>query len=146
MAADIPVVSFGPFLSGSKDAQYEVAKQVYDAFSTVGFIYLKDHGIAQPEVNAMFKEVSPTTICAPAYLLTRHRYRVRAFSPFQKMTSSATPCVMQVSTKATQLTAQKASATTKNASSTVASTTLTVLTTASCLPSSRTSTHSTVNV
>jgi len=66
MAADIPVVSFGPFLSGGKDAQYKVAKQVYDAFSTVGFIYLKDHGIAQSEVNAMFKEASPISTDAPA--------------------------------------------------------------------------------
>ena len=59
MAADIPVASFGPFLSGAKDAQYQVAKQVYDAFSTVGFIYLKDHGIAQSDIKAIFDEVSP---------------------------------------------------------------------------------------
>lgn len=72
MAADIPIVSFGPFLSGGKDAQYEVAKQAYDAFSTVGFIYLKDHGIAQSDVHAMFKEVSATTIGAPASVTHRH--------------------------------------------------------------------------
>ena len=57
MAAKIPVVSFAPFLTGSKKAQYDVAKQVYDAFSTVGFIYLEDHGIPQSEVDAVFKEV-----------------------------------------------------------------------------------------
>ena len=59
VATEIPIVSFAPFLSGSKAEQEAVAQQVYDAFSTVGFIYLKDHGIPQSEVEAVFKEVGP---------------------------------------------------------------------------------------
>ena len=54
MTATIPVVSFGNFLSGNREDQQEVAKQVYGAFSTVGFIYLKDHGIPQARVNEIF--------------------------------------------------------------------------------------------
>ena len=58
VATDIPIVSFAPFLSGTKEEQHFVAQQVYDAFSTVGFIYLKDHGIPRSEVEAVFQEVS----------------------------------------------------------------------------------------
>lgn len=58
---NIPVVSFAPFFSGSREDQHAVAQKVYDAFSTVGFIYLKDHGIPQDEVDAIFEEVSLST-------------------------------------------------------------------------------------
>lgn len=58
MSANIPVVSFAPFLSGNKEERQKVAQQVYDAFSTVGFIYLKDHGISQSDVEQVFQEVS----------------------------------------------------------------------------------------
>ena len=56
--ADIPVISFAPFLSGSRDDQKAVAKQIYNAFTDIGFVYLKDHGIPQSEVDAAFREVS----------------------------------------------------------------------------------------
>lgn len=61
MAAEstpIPVVSFEKFLKGDRTDQKEVAKRVYDAFSTVGFIYLKDHGIPQTRVDDIFELVS----------------------------------------------------------------------------------------
>ncbi|KIX07596.1 uncharacterized protein Z518_02249 [Rhinocladiella mackenziei CBS 650.93] len=54
MAISIPVVSFEKFLTGNPAEQKEVARQVYDAFSTVGFIYLKDHGIPQSRVDEIF--------------------------------------------------------------------------------------------
>lgn len=57
MSANIPVVSFAPFLTGDKEQRQVVAQQVYDAFSTVGFIYLKDHGISQSDVEQIFQEV-----------------------------------------------------------------------------------------
>ena len=50
----IPVVSFSKFLTGNRADQKEVAKQVYDAFSSVGFVYLRDHGIPQERVNEIF--------------------------------------------------------------------------------------------
>lgn len=54
----IPVVSFEQFLTGNRQSQKQVAKQVYDAFSTVGFIYLKDHGIPLARVEEIFELVS----------------------------------------------------------------------------------------
>ena len=59
MATDeIPVVDFiplslenkDPFSKISKDIE-ELADQVYQAFSTIGFVYLKNHGIPQEVVS-----------------------------------------------------------------------------------------------
>ena len=63
----IPVVSFANFLSDNRQDREEVSRQVYDAFSSVGFIYLKDHGIPQARVDEIFALVgggcSPRTSC-----------------------------------------------------------------------------------
>lgn len=58
MTDAIPIVSFEKFLTGKRAEQQQVAKQVCDAFSTVGFIYLKDHGIPQSRVDEIFALVS----------------------------------------------------------------------------------------
>lgn len=76
MAAEstpIPVVSFEKFLTGDRAGQKEVAKKVYDAFSTVGFIYLKDHGIPQTRVEEIFE-------------LVRNAFHVTCFSSLQLLT------------------------------------------------------------
>ncbi|KAK4942569.1 hypothetical protein LTR10_017698 [Elasticomyces elasticus] len=54
MTDAIPIVSFEKFLTGNRADQQQVAQQVYDAFSTVGFIYLKDYGIPQSRVDEVF--------------------------------------------------------------------------------------------
>jgi isopenicillin N synthase-like dioxygenase len=54
MANSIPVVSFEKFLTGNRADQQEVAKKVYAAFSSVGFIYLNDHGIPESRVQQVF--------------------------------------------------------------------------------------------
>nr|XP_058970280.1 uncharacterized protein LOC131796687 [Pocillopora verrucosa] len=63
MATDeIPVVDFSalslenkdPFSKISKDIE-ELADQVYQAFSTIGFVYLKNHGIPQEVIDSVFK-------------------------------------------------------------------------------------------
>lgn len=59
--ANIPVVSFAPFLQGNEQERRLVAKQVYEAFSTVGFIYLKDHGVSGASVEQVFNEVMSLT-------------------------------------------------------------------------------------
>ncbi|KIW11138.1 hypothetical protein PV08_10438 [Exophiala spinifera] len=64
MTDAIPVVSFERFLKGTRADQQEVAKQVYDAFSTVGFIYLKDTGISQARVDEIF-ELAETFFSLP---------------------------------------------------------------------------------
>ena len=61
MATDeIPVVDFSalslenkdPFSEISTDIE-ELADQVYQAFSTIGFVYLKNHGIPQEVVSEL---------------------------------------------------------------------------------------------
>jgi isopenicillin N synthase-like dioxygenase len=56
-AADIAIVSFDKFINGGDAERRVVAKQLYNAFSTVGWVYLKDHGIPQERVDEIFKLV-----------------------------------------------------------------------------------------
>ena len=58
MAADIAVVSFERFLSGNETDRRQVASEVYKAFSTVGWVYIKDHGIPQNDIDGVFMLVS----------------------------------------------------------------------------------------
>lgn len=53
-AADIAIVSFGRFIHGDDDDKRIVARQLYNAFSNVGWVYLKDHGIPQERVDEIF--------------------------------------------------------------------------------------------
>jgi isopenicillin N synthase-like dioxygenase len=57
-AADIAVVSFDKFINGGDAEKRAVAKELYNAFSTVGWVYLKDHGIPQERVEEIFDLVS----------------------------------------------------------------------------------------
>ena len=52
-----PIVSFQPFLTGSLEARAAVAKELYDAFHTYGWVYLKDFGISEEEIDEMFAYV-----------------------------------------------------------------------------------------
>ncbi|KAF2792882.1 Clavaminate synthase-like protein [Melanomma pulvis-pyrius CBS 109.77] len=54
-AADIAVVSFERFINGDDADKRAVAKELYEAFSTVGWVYLKDHGIPQTRVEEIFE-------------------------------------------------------------------------------------------
>ncbi|ETN46592.1 uncharacterized protein HMPREF1541_00778 [Cyphellophora europaea CBS 101466] len=55
MAADIAVVSFERFLNGDDNDRKAVAQEIYDAFSSVGWVYVKDHGISQARVDEIFR-------------------------------------------------------------------------------------------
>jgi isopenicillin N synthase-like dioxygenase len=55
-----PIVSFKPFLDGSEEEQRKVAQELYDAFHTFGWIYLKDFGVSEEEVEEMFAIVCPS--------------------------------------------------------------------------------------
>ena len=60
MAVDgIPVVDFSAMslenkdpLSKNNETIKDLADQVYQAFSTIGFVYLKNHGIPQEMVSS----------------------------------------------------------------------------------------------
>jgi isopenicillin N synthase-like dioxygenase len=56
-AADIAVVSFDKFINGGDAEKRAVARKLYEAFSTVGWVYLKDHGIPQERVDEIFRLV-----------------------------------------------------------------------------------------
>jgi hypothetical protein len=53
----IPIVDFGAFLKGSKAEKEDVARQLDDAFRNVGFVYLKNHGVAKELVDECFEWV-----------------------------------------------------------------------------------------
>lgn len=50
----IPIVDFGPSEGAADDPSSEalnrLADEIYQAFSTVGFVYIKNHGISQEKV------------------------------------------------------------------------------------------------
>ena len=54
----IPVVDFGAMSleretrpNTSDESVVKLVKQIHDAFSTIGFVYLKNHGIFQEQVR-----------------------------------------------------------------------------------------------
>ncbi|KAL2850998.1 hypothetical protein BJY01DRAFT_245213 [Aspergillus pseudoustus] len=53
--AEIPIISFEPFLKGDATSRRVVATQIYQAFHDIGFLYLKDSGITQEQVDNVFK-------------------------------------------------------------------------------------------
>ena len=50
----IAIVDFAPFLSGSTAARRRVAEEVARACETIGFLYLKNHGIPDGKMAAIF--------------------------------------------------------------------------------------------
>lgn len=58
--ANFPIVSFQNFISGSEAEKRAVAQELYNAFHTYGWIYLKDFGISADEIDEMFAAVSVT--------------------------------------------------------------------------------------
>lgn len=57
MAAEIAEVSFDRFLHGDEADRQAVAQEIYSAFATVGWVYVRDHGIPQERVDDIFKLV-----------------------------------------------------------------------------------------
>jgi isopenicillin N synthase-like dioxygenase len=56
--ADIPIVDFAGFLNGDKEDQQRVAREIDNAFRSVGFVYLKNHGVKKEMVDECFQWVS----------------------------------------------------------------------------------------
>lgn len=55
---NIPLIDFGPFLHGCVEERKRVASAVDAALSSVGFIYLTNHGIEQGKIDTCFQWVS----------------------------------------------------------------------------------------
>lgn len=54
--ATIPVIDFAPFVSGDGEGQQQVAQEIYQACHTVGFMYLKNHGVAEDLLERVFQQ------------------------------------------------------------------------------------------
>ena len=48
----IPLIDFAPFLQGSADGKLGVAEQVREACETIGFLYLRNHGVPETSISA----------------------------------------------------------------------------------------------
>ena len=73
----IPIIDLEPMRSGDSDEAHETGKKLYEAFRSVGFAYIKNHGIPQDVVDEAFVWVRLyTTRTATGKLkaspLTRH--------------------------------------------------------------------------
>ena len=58
MANEIPVVDFSSFntdenFDETKPEINKLAKEIYDAFTTIGFVYIKNHGIPESEITRL---------------------------------------------------------------------------------------------
>jgi isopenicillin N synthase-like dioxygenase len=51
---DIPIVDFGPFLQGATAERRAIATAIGDACESVGFFYLKNHGVPRKLIEATF--------------------------------------------------------------------------------------------
>ena len=54
MSDSIPVIDISDFMAGSEKALREVADQVHDALTTVGFFILTGHGVPQAKIDRTF--------------------------------------------------------------------------------------------
>lgn len=52
--ADIPVIDFGPFLTGGPEERAAVAAKIGEACERIGFFYLANHGIPQSLIDETF--------------------------------------------------------------------------------------------
>jgi isopenicillin N synthase-like dioxygenase len=48
----IPLIDFQPFLAGTRGDRLAVARQVRDACETIGFLYLRNHGVPDSKIAA----------------------------------------------------------------------------------------------
>src|SRR5262245_22481827 len=53
---EIPTLDLSPYLAGKPGARESVAAQLREISSTVGFFYLKGHGIPQQLIDRTFEE------------------------------------------------------------------------------------------
>lgn len=52
---DVPVVDLAPAWSGDPAARAKVAQEIADVCGRVGFMYIKNHGISQADMDAIFQ-------------------------------------------------------------------------------------------
>lgn len=83
-AADIAVVSFDRFINGDDADRKAVAKEVCNAFSSLGWVYISDHGIPQTRVDEVFELVGTSTQLQGVHMLTNPKRNPSSISPSSK--------------------------------------------------------------
>ena len=58
MYSKIPTIDFSRFLNGSIQDRQKTVQEVDNALRTVGFFYLRNHGISQGKIDTCFEWVS----------------------------------------------------------------------------------------
>lgn len=48
----IPLIDFAPFVEGTRSGKLAVAAQIRDACETIGFLYLRNHGVPEWKISA----------------------------------------------------------------------------------------------
>jgi len=61
---EIPIIDFGPMLGTDEAAKQEVAAQLRQAGTEVGFFYVKNHGVKEAVIRAVF-ETGPAFFALP---------------------------------------------------------------------------------
>lgn len=83
-AADIAIVFFDRFINGDAIQKRAVAQEVYDAFSSVGWVYIADHGIPQTRVDEVFGLVCASKCFHELIDLQRIRLNHSSIFPYSK--------------------------------------------------------------
>lgn len=74
----IPIVDFANFGSLSFEQRRETARQIVDGFKSMGFVYLRNHGISEKVVQEAFKRVRGPV--PPEFAAQRNASRATNFS------------------------------------------------------------------
>ena len=54
--AQIPVIDFGPYFAGDTGALETLGAEVRQACETIGFLYIKNHGVPQDLIDGTFEQ------------------------------------------------------------------------------------------
>jgi len=54
----VPIIDFGPYLAGEPGALERAAKEADEASRSLGFFFIKNHGVAQELIDRMFAETA----------------------------------------------------------------------------------------
>ena len=52
---DVPVIDLGPAWSGDTAKRRAVADEIAEVCGRIGFMYIKNHGVAKSDIDAIFK-------------------------------------------------------------------------------------------
>jgi len=54
----IPVIDLGPYLAGAPDAMERAAAQLRTALTEIGFYFIVNHGVPEPQIRELYRQVA----------------------------------------------------------------------------------------